>query len=219
MNRIIKNLFLLIVIVIAAKFLFATFGKGLSTEYTERIILGDWTEQSIETLIEKAGAKDSLEGKIEFLSESFLGAPYADNTLGGGSGQKEQLTVDLSGLDCFTYIDYVESLRLSGSFGEFKGKLAEIRYKDGAVKWERRKHFFSDWVSGDDKNAHDATREVGGRRRGNGNQEIKQESRRLFVAPGSCGSKKGDKLHSLSENQPTDTSGDTDGRLPRYILR
>ena len=162
MNRIIKNLFLLIVIVIAAKFLFATFGKGLSTEYTEKIILGDWTEQSIETLIEKAGAKDSPEGKIEFLSESFLGTPYADNTLGGGSGQREQLTVDISGLDCFTYIDYVESLRLSGSFGEFKEKLAEIRYKDGAVQWERRKHFFSDWVSGDDKNAHDATREVGG---------------------------------------------------------
>ena len=101
-------------------------------------------------------------GKIEFLSENFLGTPYAENTLGGGSGQKEELTVDLSGLDCFTYIDYVESLRLSGSFGESKEKLAKIRYKDGAVQWERRKHFFSDWVNGDDKNAHDATREIGG---------------------------------------------------------
>ncbi len=162
MNRIVKNLFLLIVIVIAAKFLFTVFGKGISTEYTERIILGDWTEQSIETLIEKAGAKDGREGEIEFLSENFLGTPYAENTLGGGSGQREQLTVDLSGLDCFTYIDYVESLRLSGNFGEFKEKLAKIRYKDGAVQWERRKHFFSDWVNGDDKNAHDATREIGG---------------------------------------------------------
>ena len=70
--------------------------------------------------------------------------------------------MDLSGVDCFTYIDYVESLRLSGSFGEFKEKLVKTRYKDGAVRWENRRHFFSDWVSGNDRNARDVTREVGG---------------------------------------------------------
>ncbi len=161
MNRIIKNLFLLVVIVIAAKFLLTVFGKDISTGYQEKIVLGNWTEQSIETLIEQAGAKDGTEAKIEFLSESFLETPYAENTLGGGSGETEQLTVDLSGLDCFTYIDYVESLRLSGSFGEFKEKLAKTRYKDGAVRWDKRKHFFSDWVSGNKKNAHDVTREIG----------------------------------------------------------
>ena len=162
MNRIIKNLFLLIIIVIAAKFLLTVFGKDLSTGYPEKIVLGNWTEQSIETLIKQADSKDSSGEKIEFLSESFLGTPYAENTLGGGSGQTEQLTVDLSGLDCFTYIDYVESLRLSGSFAEFREKLAKIRYKHGAVLWEKRKHFFSDWVSGGDKNAHDVTGEIGG---------------------------------------------------------
>ena len=142
MNRIIKNLFLLVVIVIAAKFLLTVFGKDISTGYQEKIVLGNWTEQSIETLMEQAGAEDGTEAKIEFLSESFLETPYAENTLGGGSGETEQLTVDLSGLDCFTYIDYVESLRLSGSFAEFKEKLAKIRYKDGAVRWDKRKHFF-----------------------------------------------------------------------------
>ena len=162
MSRIIKNLFLLIVIVIAAKFLITVFGKNLSTGHPEKIVLGDWTEQSIETLIKQTGSKDGSGGKIEFLSESFLETPYAESTLGGGSGQTEQLTVDLSGLDCFTYIDYVESLRLSENFEEFKEKLAKIRYKDGAVLWEKRKHFFSDWVSGEDKNAHDVTGEVGG---------------------------------------------------------
>ena len=161
MNRIIKNLFLLIIIVIAAKFLLTVFGKDFSTGHPEKIVLGSWTEQSIETLIKQAGSKDSSGEKIEFLSESFLGTPYAENTLGGGSGQTEQLTVDLSGLDCFTYIDYVESLRLSGSFPEFKEKLAKIRYKHGAVQWEKRKHFFSDWVSGGDKNAHDVTGKSG----------------------------------------------------------
>ncbi|MDE0290936.1 MAG: DUF1460 domain-containing protein [Candidatus Dadabacteria bacterium] len=162
MKRIIKNLFLLIVIVVAAKFLFTVFGKDFSTVHSEKVILGDWTQQEIETLMERAALKDGSAAKIEFLSEKFLGTPYAGNTLGGASGETEQLTVDLSGVDCFTYIDYVESLRLSGSFGEFKEKLVKTRYKDGAVRWESRKHFFSDWVNGNDKNARDVTREVGG---------------------------------------------------------
>lgn len=162
MNRIIKNLFLLVVIVIAAKFLLAVFAKDPYTGYQEKIVLGNWTEQSIETLINQADSKDAPGAKIEFLSQSFLETPYAGNTLGGASDETEQLTVDLSGLDCFTYIDYVESLRLSGSFAEFKEKLAKIRYKDGVVRWEKRKHFFSDWVSGHDKNAHDVTQKIGG---------------------------------------------------------
>ena len=161
MNRIIKNLFLLVIIVIAAKFLLTVFGKDFSTAHSEKVILGDWTQQEIETLMEQAASKDDTGAKIEFFSEKFLETPYAGNTLGGASGETEQLTVDLSGLDCFTYIDYVESLRLSGSFGEFKRKLVKTRYKDGAVRWENRRHFFSDWVSGDDKNARDVTREVG----------------------------------------------------------
>lgn len=162
MKRIIKNLFLLIVIVIAAKFLLTVFGKDLSTAYSEKVVLGDWTQDEIETLMEQAALKDSPGAKIEFLSEKFLGTPYAGNTLGGASGEAERLTVDLSGVDCFTYIDYVESLRLSGSFGEFKRKLVKTRYKDGAVRWENRRHFFSDWVSGDDRNTRDVTREIGG---------------------------------------------------------
>lgn len=162
MKRIIKNLFLLIVIVVAAKFLFTVFGKDFSTAHSEKVILGDWTQQEIETLTEQAALKDGPAAKIEFLSEKFLGTPYAGNTLGGASGETEQLTLDLSGVDCFTYIDYVESLRLSQSFEEFKEKLVKTRYKDGAVRWENRKHFFSDWVNGDHKNARDVTREVGG---------------------------------------------------------
>ena len=162
MNRIIKNLFLLVIIVIAAKFLLTVFGKDFSTAHSEKVVLGDWTQQEIEALMEQAALKDGPEAKIEFLSEKFLGTPYAGNTLGGASGETEQLTVDLSGLDCFTYIDYVESLRLSGNFGEFKRKLVKTRYKDGAVRWENRRHFFSDWVSGEDKNAHDVTEKIGG---------------------------------------------------------
>ncbi|MCY3986169.1 MAG: DUF1460 domain-containing protein [Candidatus Dadabacteria bacterium] len=162
MNRTIKNLFFLVVIVVAAKFLLTIFAKDVSTTHSEKIILGDWTEQEIESLMEQAALKDIPGSSIEFLSEKFLGTPYAENTLGGKSGETEQLTVNLSGVDCFTYIDYVESLRLSRNFWEFRKKLAGIRYKDGSVLWENRRHFFSDWVSGSSKNVLDVTREIGG---------------------------------------------------------
>ena len=184
MNRIIKNLFLLIIIVIAAKFLLTAFGKDISAGYQEKIVLGNWTEQSIETLIEHAGSKSGPSAKIEFLSESFLETPYAGNTLGGASDETEQLTVDLSGLDCFTYIDYVESLRLSGGFAEFKEKLAKIRYKHGAVLWDKRRHFFSDWVSGDSKNAHDVTREIGGSATETATKELNRKTDGSLWLPG-----------------------------------
>jgi len=162
MNRIIKNLFLVIVIVIAAKLLLAVFAKDLPTVHAEKIVLAGWTEQSIESLVKQAGLKDGSGAKIEFLSKSFLETPYAPDTLGGKDTEKEQLTIDLSGVDCFTYIDYVESLRRSENFGEFNEKLVEIRYKGGKVLWEKRRHFFSDWISGNDKNARDVTRQIGG---------------------------------------------------------
>ncbi len=184
MKRIIKNLFLLVVIIIAAKFLLTVFGKDISIAHSERVILGDWTQQEIETLMERAALKDGSAARIEFLSEKFLGTPYAGNTLGGASGEAEQLTVDFSGVDCFTYIDYVESLRLSGNFGEFKEKLAETRYKDGAVRWENRRHFFSDWVSGDGKNAHDVTREIGGDVTATVTKELNRKTDGSFWLPG-----------------------------------
>ena len=161
-NRTVRILFLAAVAVVSAKLLLSVFHKDLSAAYEEKIILGDWTPRQIEVLMEKAGEVRDPGAKIEFLSEKFLGTPYAENTLGGSAGIREVLTVNLSGLDCFTYIDYVESLRRSGGFAEFLKNLVEVRYKDAAVRWERRKHFFSDWASGERQNVRDATGEIGG---------------------------------------------------------
>ena len=161
-NRITRSLFLIAAAVLSAKLLLSVFSGELSAAYEEKIILGDWTHKRMEAVMEKAGGIRDPGAKTEFLSEKFLGTPYAENTLGGGADQKEALTVDLSGLDCFTYIDYVESLGRSGSFAEFRKNLAAVRYRGGTVAWEKRRHFFSDWVSGGGKNARDATVEVGG---------------------------------------------------------
>lgn len=54
--------------------------------------------------------------------------------------------IDFRGLDCFTYIDYVEALSTARSEGEFVQRLVDIRYVDGNIAFPQRKHFFTDWA-------------------------------------------------------------------------
>ncbi len=162
LKKIIRLVFLTIVAVIAAELVVSIFIKDVSAGAAENIFLGNWTKQRLETLMSLSGDIEDRGTRIGFLSENFLGTPYAEKTLGGGDGLKEKLTIDLSGVDCFTYIDYVESMRLSRNFEQFRTKLTQTRYKNGSVEWRTRKHFFSDWVSGKNPNAQDVTRRVGG---------------------------------------------------------
>ena len=53
--------------------------------------------------------------QIGLISEAFLGTPYVANKLQGSLSTPEQLVVDFRGLDCFTYLDYVEALRQSAA--------------------------------------------------------------------------------------------------------
>jgi hypothetical protein len=47
---------------------------------------------------------------IDLLSRPFLGTPYVANMLIGSQDTPEKLVIDFRGLDCFTYIDYVDAL-------------------------------------------------------------------------------------------------------------
>ncbi|MFN3002118.1 N-acetylmuramoyl-L-alanine amidase-like domain-containing protein [Mycolicibacterium wolinskyi] len=80
------------------------------------------------------------------LSRQFLGVPYGANTLGGSAVEPEQLVVDLQRVDCFTYADYVEALKRATNRDEFLDALAKVRYRDGVVSFQNRKHFFTDWA-------------------------------------------------------------------------
>ena len=64
-------------------------------------------------------------------------------------------------MDCFTYIDYVEALRLSDTYEDFSPNLKNIRYKQGNVSFQNRNHFFSDWPTQNRKNIMDVTYRVG----------------------------------------------------------
>ncbi|EJF88380.1 hypothetical protein ME1_00699 [Bartonella vinsonii subsp. arupensis OK-94-513] len=112
-------------------------------------------------LKERSKINDHETGKIiEFLSGAFLGTPYQANMLQGSENVPEELIIDFRGLDCFTYLDYVEALRKSTSQTEFINNVIRTRYVDGNISFLNRKHFFTDWAYKEYKLADDITAQI-----------------------------------------------------------
>jgi hypothetical protein len=133
----------------------------------EKTRLGKWGRKGVEALLRASSTMTDLPARIDFISAAFLGVPYAAGTLGGPPGApggavevKEALVIDLSRVDCFTYLDYVEAMRLSRSYDEFRRTLAAVRYRKGEVAYATRRHFFTDWAAS--SRVADVTTAVGG---------------------------------------------------------
>ncbi len=129
----------------------------------EYVDLGGFTESKLSKMIKQSLKYETSGEKIDFISGHFIGVPYLPLTLIGSYKSRETLTINLAGLDCFTYLDYVDALRLSSDYGEFRDNLIRVRYKGRRVSYAARKHFFSDWPSSDADRIKDVTRAVGGR--------------------------------------------------------
>lgn len=127
------------------------------------INFGAWTQAGFEKIITRAARIRSVWKRIEHISRQFLGVEYKEETLVGDKKTPEKVIVGLSGLDCFTYIDYVEACRLSDSFLSFKDNLVRVRYKAGIIAYKHRNHFFTDWVVANKGIVEDVTRQIGGR--------------------------------------------------------
>ncbi len=126
-----------------------------------RIILGQWDVKSIERVLKDSSAISDPGERIAFISEQFLGTPYQEHTLVGGKDTQEALVINFSRMDCFTYLDYVEAMRVSGNFEEFKENLRRVRYRDGDVEYKKRNHFFTDWSAYYGERIEDSTTKVG----------------------------------------------------------
>ena len=137
----------------------AALNGGRAAEY---INLGKFTEEKIAEIIKKSSKYSSNSKKINFISGQFIGVPYMESMLIGDDKTEEVLTINLAGLDCFTYIDYVEAIRLSSKYSEFRDNLIKVRYKEGNVSYKSRNHFFSNWPNLDSGRIEDITETVGG---------------------------------------------------------
>jgi hypothetical protein len=114
--------------------------------YQVRLLLGQWTPGSLDGFLRRTAELGDLSARIEFISAQFLGVPYERYTLVGSPDVAEMLVVNLEAVDCFTYLDYVEAMRLSNSYAGFIRNLVDIRYRFGIVAYGTRNHFFSDWI-------------------------------------------------------------------------
>ena len=122
---------------------------------------GKWTEDRLDRIIRESSKIGEPGARIDVLSRGFLGTIYMEHTLIGDRSTPEVLVVNLEGVDCFTFIDYVEAMRISGSFSEFVVNMQKVRYREGRITFEDRNHFFTDWGESNAVFVKDVTSEIG----------------------------------------------------------
>ncbi len=127
-----------------------------------KIVLGKWTREMISRFLLSASEMKDPGRMVEFISGRLIGTAYRESTLTGGPGVSEVLTINLKEMDCFTFLDYVEAMRLSGNFSGFIENLKRVRYRGGVVSYGERNHFFTDWIEHNPDLVEDCTGLVGG---------------------------------------------------------
>ncbi|MBI5740254.1 MAG: DUF1460 domain-containing protein [Nitrospirae bacterium] len=150
----------------------------------ERILLGKWTEEKLDDLLKESPSARNAGKRIDFLSRQFIGVAYKEATLAGGADTPEVFVINLERVDCFTFLDYIEAMRISGSFPEFRENLKKVRYRSGKITYETRNHFFTDWREHNPDLIEDVTGHAGG---GKGRNVMKMLNLRddgTFYLPG-----------------------------------
>ena len=97
----------------------------------------------------KEDAAKPLEDIIIATAKFFLGVPYVTSTL---EKEPEQLVVNLSELDCVTFVENVFALSYTvhngaPTFEKYCKNLQNIRYRNGIIgDYTDRLHYTSDWL-------------------------------------------------------------------------
>jgi hypothetical protein len=128
----------------------------------ELLNTGKWTEAKLDSFIREASRLGQPGERIELISRHFLGTAYQESTLKGNPDTEEVLVINLEGIDCFTFLDYVEAMRISVSFRDFRNNVVKVRYQNGRISFQERNHFFTDWREYGADRVDDVTGPVGG---------------------------------------------------------
>jgi hypothetical protein len=126
------------------------------------IHLGGFNEEKLDILLKESSGIAGPGERIAFLSGQFLNTKYQEATLTGGADVSEAFVINLEKVDCFTFIEYIEAMRRSASFHEFRENLRMVRYRSGIIDYENRNHFFTDWKAYSSDYIVDVTKETGG---------------------------------------------------------
>ncbi|HDN94712.1 MAG TPA: DUF1460 domain-containing protein, partial [Nitrospirae bacterium] len=74
-----------------------------------QIILGKWTDNSLDLFLKEAADIRHPGKRIDFLSKQFLDTKYTEATLTGDADTPEVLVINLEAVDCLTFIEYIEA--------------------------------------------------------------------------------------------------------------
>ena len=146
--------------------------------------MGKWTTTILDSIMREAARITDTGERIGFISRQFLNTPYKESSLIGSLTVPEDLVIDLEGMDCMTFIEYVEAMRLSGTYAEFTINLRMVRYKKGIVAYESRRHFFTDWVGHAPQTVEDVTTIVGGVKTVKVRKRLNLNSDWTYILPG-----------------------------------
>ena len=106
----------------------------------------DFDRRHVADLIRRVRPMDGVGNRVAEIGRLFMDAPYRSNPLGGSGSMPEEFTLALDGFDCVTYVEYALALARSETPGEFVDNVRGIRYADGAVGWNTRNHYMSQWI-------------------------------------------------------------------------
>lgn len=151
--------------IIPALFLFASTLTAQAI-YTQKDV--DICNNKFEYAVSKDLTKLPINEVLLEIGKTFLNLDYEANTL--EKGDKEQLVIHLSGLDCYTFFEsslvFARSIKVGKTtFENYQEELTNIRYRDGKInRYPSRLHYASDWLYDNDKrgNVKDITKEIGG---------------------------------------------------------
>lgn len=103
------------------------------------------------------------------IGKTFIGTKYVAHTLEDEG--EEQLVINLSGLDCTTFVEntlvFARLIKTGKtSFKDYENELQKIRYRNGVINgYPSRLHYFTDWIYDNIKKGiiSDITELVGGK--------------------------------------------------------
>lgn len=163
------NVIFQIPFIVVSLLLVFLFNSGLTAQiYSESDV--EICNAKFELAIDKNLIKKSIGDVIVEIGKSFIGTDYLAHGL--EKDGDEQLVINLTGLDCTTFLE--NSLVLARciktgktSFEDYLNELQLIRYRDGIIdKYPSRLHYFSDWIYDNEKKGivEDMTKDIGGKK-------------------------------------------------------
>lgn len=149
-----------------------------------QICLGKWTQDKLEHILSESSKIKGAGSRIGFISKQLLGTDYRESTLIGDINTPEVFVMNLKEMDCLTFIEYIEAMRLSNSFSEFKRNLKRVRYRSGVVSFTKRNHFFTDWKEFNSDFVYDVTEQIGARHAIEVNKILNRREDKTYLLPG-----------------------------------